>query len=42
MLKTKQNLGVLLFISQKIRAAISANLFLNSILSSRYYLAEGH
>ena len=37
--KTKQNLSVLSFISQKVRTAISANLFLNSILSSRYYLA---
>ena len=34
--KTKQNPGVLLFISQKIRTAISANLFLNSILSWHY------
>ena len=40
--KTKQNSGVLSFISQKIRTAISANLFLNSILSSRYYLAVRH
>ena len=36
--KTKQNLGVLSFISQKIRTAIS-NLFLNSILSLHYYVA---
>ena len=42
MLKTKQNPGVLLFISQKIRAAISADLLLNSILVSHHYLAEGH
>ena len=34
--KTNQNPGVLPFISQKIRAAISANLLLNSILSSYY------
>ena len=40
--KTKQNPGVLSFISQKIRTAISANLFLNSILSSHYYLAVRH
>ena len=32
--KTKQNTGVLSFISQKIKTAISANLFLNSFLSS--------
>ena len=31
--KTKQKPGVLSFISQKNRIAISANLFLNSILS---------
>ena len=31
--KTKENPGVLSFISQKIRTAISVNLFLNSILS---------
>ena len=37
--KTQQNPGVLSFIWQKIRIAISANLFLNSILSSHYYLA---
>ena len=36
--KTKQNPGVLSFISQKIRTAISVNLF----LSSYYYLAERH
>ena len=37
--KTKQNSGVLLFISQETnRAAISGNLFLNLILSSHYYL----
>ena len=40
--KTKQNPGVLSFISQKIRTAISANLFSNSILSSHYYLAVRH
>ena len=34
--------GVLLFISQKIRTAVSANLFLNSILSSHYNLAVIH
>ena len=34
--KTKQNPGPLPFISQKIRTAISANLFLNSILSLPY------
>ena len=37
--KTKQDLGVRSFTSQKIRTAISANLFLNSTLSSLYYLA---
>ena len=37
--KTKQNPGVLSFISQIIRTAVSANLCLNSILSSHYYLA---
>ena len=37
--KTKQNPGVLSFISQKIRTAVSANLCLNSILCSHYYLA---
>ena len=31
--KTKENPGVLPFISQKIRTTISVNLFLNSILS---------
>ena len=31
--KTKENPGVLSFISQKISTAISVNLFLNSILS---------
>ena len=40
--KNKQNPCVLAFISQKIRAAISANLFLNSILSSHYSLAMRH
>ena len=40
--KTKQNRGVLSFISQKIRTAISANLFSNSILSSHFYLALRH
>ena len=40
--KTKQNPGVLSFISQKIRTAVSANIFLNSILSSHYYLAMRH
>ena len=39
---TKQNPGVLSFILKKIRTAISANLFLNSILSSQYYLAVRH
>ena len=33
---TKQNPGPLPFISQKIRTAVSANLFLNSILSLPY------
>ena len=37
--KTKQNPGVLSFISQKITTEISANLFLNLILPSNYYLA---
>ena len=37
--KTKENLGVLSFISQKNRTAISVNLFLNSILSLQNYLA---
>ena len=32
--RTKQNPGILSFISQKISTAISANLFLNLILSS--------
>ena len=40
--KTQQNPGVLSFISQKIRTAISANFFLNLILSSHYYLAVRH
>ena len=40
--KTKKTPGVLSFISQKIKTAISANLFLNSILSSYYYLAVRH
>ena len=40
--KTKQNPGALSFISQKIRTAISANLFFNSILSSHYYIAARH
>ena len=40
--KTKQNASVLSFISQKIRAVIPANLFLNSILSSHYYPAVRH
>ena len=40
--KTKQNSGVLSFISQKIRTAISANIFLNSILSSHYYPTMRH
>ena len=40
--KTKQNPCVLSFILQKFRAGISANLFLNSILSSHYYLAVRH
>ena len=40
--KTKQNPGVLSFTSEKIRTEISANLFLNSILSSHYYLAVRH
>ena len=39
--KTKQNLGVS-FILQKIRTAISANLLLNSIFISYYYLAVIH
>ena len=39
--KTKQYLGVS-FILQKIRTAISANLFLNSIFISYYYLAVIH
>ena len=38
--KTKQNPGVLSFISEKIRIGISANLFLNSVLSSHCYLGE--
>ena len=37
--KTKQNPGLLSFISQKIRTAVSANVCLNSILSSQYYIA---
>ena len=37
--KTKQNPGVLSFISQKTRTAVSANLCLNADLSSHYYLA---
>ena len=40
--KTKQNLGVFSFISQKISTAISANLFLDSIFTSHYYLAVRH
>ena len=40
--KTEQNASVLPFISQKIRAVIPANLFLNSILSSHYYPAVRH
>ena len=36
--KTKQNPSVLSFISQKVRTAVSANLCLNAILSSHYYL----
>ena len=40
--KTKQNPGVLSLISQKIRAAISANIFSNSFLSSHYYLDVRH
>ena len=40
--KTKQNPCVFSFISQKIRTAISADLFLNSILSSHYCLAVRH
>ena len=32
--KTKQNPGILFFISQKCRGVISANLFLNLILST--------
>ena len=40
--KTEQNLGVLSFISQKIRTIISANLFLNSILPSHYYFVVRH
>ena len=35
--KTKQNPGVLSFISQKNRTAVSANLLLNSISSLIYY-----
>ena len=37
--KAKQNPGMFSFISQKIRTPVSANLFLNSILSSYYYIA---
>ena len=40
--KTKQNPGVLSFNSPKIKTALSANLFLNLILSSHYYLAVIH
>ena len=40
--KTKQNPVVMSFISQKVMTAISANLFLNSILSSHYSLAVRH
>ena len=40
--KTKQNPGVLSFISQKNRTIISANIFSNSILSSCYYVAIRH
>ena len=40
--KTKQNSGVFSFISQKTRNAISADLLLNSILSSHSYLAVRH
>ena len=40
--KTKQNPGVFSFISQKISTAISANLFLDSIFTSHYYLAVRH
>ena len=36
MAKTKQNSGALSFISQKIRTEISANMFLNSTLTSNY------
>ena len=37
--KTIQNPGVLSFISQNIRTAVFAILFLNLVLSSHYYLA---
>ena len=40
--KTKQNHDALSFILQKSRTAISANLFLNSILSLFYQLAVRH
>ena len=41
--KNEQYPGVLLFIAQKIRAAISESLlFLNSILSTHYYLSVRH
>ena len=40
--KTKQNPGMLSFISKKVRTAISASLFLNSVLSSHYYLGVRH
>ena len=40
--KTKQNPGVLSFISQNIMAATSANLLLDQILFSNYYLAVRH
>ena len=37
--QTKQNPGVLSFISQNIRTAVFAILFLNLVLPSHYYLA---
>ena len=40
--KTKKSPGELPFNSQKNRTAISANLFLNSTLSSHYYLDVRH
>ena len=40
--KFKQNPGELSFNSEKVRTAICASLFLNSILCSHYYLAGRH